>query len=157
MIRMCAQLNFNMWKERGVKLDNKHWYDHAPKSVERSREGKVTIWNQQVQTDRTIPNTRQDIIIRDDKQGTCMLIDAAFPGDRNVIRIEAEISKYKDLTTEIQRKRNVKTKVTAVITGATGTISKHLESTCATYREITTLMNCKQQPYWSLHTDCGKC
>ena len=44
----------------------------------------------QVQTDRTIPNSKPDIIIRDNKKGTCMLIDAAIPGDRNVIKREAE-------------------------------------------------------------------
>jgi hypothetical protein len=38
---------------------------------------------------------------------------------------EAEkILKYKDLTTEIQRMWNVKTKVIAVIIGATGTVSE---------------------------------
>jgi hypothetical protein len=48
-------------------------------------------------------------------------------GDRNVIKNEAEkILKYKDLTTEIQRMWNVKTKVIPVIIGATGTISKSL-------------------------------
>jgi len=36
-----AQLHFNVCKEVGVKLDNKHWYNHAPKSVETNREGKV--------------------------------------------------------------------------------------------------------------------
>ena len=35
-----------------------------------------------------------------------------------------KILKYKDLTTEIQRMWNVKTKVIPVIIGATGTISK---------------------------------
>jgi len=56
-----------------------------------------------------------------------MLIDVAVPGDRNVIRKEAEkILKYKDLTIEIQRLWNVKTRVIQVITGATGTISKSL-------------------------------
>ena len=97
-----------------------------PKSVETSEGGKVTIlWNQQVQTDRTIPNNKPDIIIRDNEKGTCMLIDLAISGDRNVIKKEAEkILKYKNLKIEIQRMWNVKTKVIPVIIGATGTISK---------------------------------
>ena len=35
--RVCAQLQFNMCKEIGIQSDNKHWYDHVPKSVETSR------------------------------------------------------------------------------------------------------------------------
>ena len=54
-----------------------------------------------------------------------MLIDVAISGDRNVIKKEVEkILKYKDLTIEIQRMWNVKTKVIPVIIGATGTILK---------------------------------
>ena len=80
-----------------------------------------------VQTDRTIPNNKPDIIIRDNEKGTCVLIDVAISGDRNVIKKEAEkILKYKDLTTETQRMWNVKTKVIPVLIGATGTISKSL-------------------------------
>jgi hypothetical protein len=102
-------------------LDKKLWYEHVPKSVERSQGGKVTIsWNQQVQTDRTIPNNKPDIIIRDNEKETCMLIDAAILGDRNVIKKEAEkILKYKDLTLEIQCMWNVKTRMIPVINGAT--------------------------------------
>jgi len=44
------------------------------------------LWNQQVQTDRTIPNNKPDIIIRDNEKGTCMLIDVAISGDRNVVK-----------------------------------------------------------------------
>jgi hypothetical protein len=78
-----------------------------------------------VQTDRTIPNNKPDIIIRDNEKGTCILIDVAISGDRNVIKKEAEkILKCKELKIEIQRKWNVKTRVIAVIIGATGTISK---------------------------------
>ena len=83
---MCAQLHFNIRKETGVQLDNKHWYEHVPK-VETGEGGTVTIlWNQQFQTDRTIPSNKADIIIRDNEKRTCMLIDFAISGDRNVIK-----------------------------------------------------------------------
>jgi hypothetical protein len=69
-----------------VQLDKRHWYEHVPKSVETSRGGKVTVlWNQQVQTDRTMPNNKADIVISDNERGTCMLIDVAIPADRTVI------------------------------------------------------------------------
>ena len=125
-VKVSAQLHFNICKEIGGQLDKKHWYEHIPKSVEKNQCGKMIIlWNQQVQTDRTIPNNKPDIIIRDNEKGTCILIDVAIPGDRNVIKNEAEkILKYKDLTIEIQRMWNVKTRVIPVIIGATGTISK---------------------------------
>jgi hypothetical protein len=119
---VCAQLHFNTCKETGVQLDKKHWYEHVEKSVETSQFGKVTIlWSKQVQT----ANKKPDIIIRDNEKGTCMLIDVAISGDRNVTKKEADkILKYKDLTIKIQRMWNANTKVISVIIGATGTISK---------------------------------
>jgi hypothetical protein len=56
-----------------------------------------------MQTDRTVPNNKRDIIIWYNEKGTCMLIDVAIPGDRNVTKKEAEkILKYKDLIIEMQ-------------------------------------------------------
>ena len=53
----------------GVKLDKEHWYEHAPKWVETSHDGKVTILcNQQVQTDRS----------HDKEKGTCVLTNVQF-------------------------------------------------------------------------------
>jgi hypothetical protein len=47
-----------------------------------------------------------------------VLIDVAIPGDRNVIKKEAEkILKYKDLITEIKHMWNVKAKVIPAIIG----------------------------------------
>jgi len=72
----------------------------VPKSVETSQGSKVTIlWNKKIQTDKTIPNNKPDIIIRDNEKGTSVLINVVISGDRNVIKKEAEkILKYKYLT-----------------------------------------------------------
>jgi len=123
---VSAKIHFNICKEIGMQLDKKHWYEHVPKSVATNQGDNVTVlWDQQVQTDRTIPNNKPDIIIRDNEKGKCMLIDVAISGDRNVIKKETEkILKYKDLTIEIQRMWNVKARAIPVIIGATGTISK---------------------------------
>jgi hypothetical protein len=59
-----------------------------------------------------------------------MVIDVAIPGGRNVIKKEAEkILKYKDLTIEVQLMGTVKTNLTPVIIGASGTISKSFRNT----------------------------
>ena len=51
---VCALLNFNICKEIWVKSDNKHGYDHVPKSVETSHDGQVTIlWNLQYYSQQT--------------------------------------------------------------------------------------------------------
>jgi len=78
-----------------------------------------------VQSDRTIRINKLDIIICGNENEACVLIDAGISGDRNAIKIEAEmVLKYKDLLLEIQHIWNVKTKVIPVTVGATGTISK---------------------------------
>jgi hypothetical protein len=87
-----------------VKLDKQHWYQHVLKSADTSQEGKVPIlWNQQVQTDRTTPNNKLNIIICHNEKGTCILTDVAILEDRNAIKKEAEETlKYKNLMLEIQ-------------------------------------------------------
>ena len=59
---------------------------------------------------QNILDNKPDIIIYDNEKRTCMLIEVAISGDRNVIKKDGEkILKYQDLTTEIQRMWNVKT------------------------------------------------
>jgi len=65
---LCVQLQFKIHKEIGVKGDYKHWYDHVPTSVETAMRATI-LRNQQVRTDRTIPNNKPDKIIRGNKQG----------------------------------------------------------------------------------------
>jgi hypothetical protein len=59
----------------GVKLENEYWYQHLPKLVETSCEGKVTTkWNQQVPIDKTIPKNELGITVRDNKENVCKQI-----------------------------------------------------------------------------------
>ena len=57
-----------------------------------------------MQTARTVPNNKPDILMRDSKQGRCMSMYVAIPVDRNVVKTEAEnVLRYEDRTVEIQR------------------------------------------------------
>ena len=107
------------------KLENEHWYEHAPKLVETSLENKIIILqNQQVQTDRTIPNDKLDMEIYDNERGTRMLIRVTILGDCSMIKKKAEKILKMKISAEIWRIWNVKAKVMPVITWATGTIAK---------------------------------
>jgi hypothetical protein len=77
-----------------------------------------------VQTDRTIPNNKQDIIIRDNKKKG----------------------------TEIQCMWNVKAKVIPVIIRATGTIPKSLRKYLSSIPGKHEIRELQKQPYWALHT-----
>jgi hypothetical protein len=78
-------------RSKGKIVDNEHWYVLILKSVERSHESKVTIlWTQQEKSDKTIPNNKWDILIRDNDKRTCVLIEFPNSGDRNVIKKQAE-------------------------------------------------------------------
>jgi len=58
---MECVLNYTLPYTRkiGVKFGNERWYKHVGKLIETDHEGKVTIlWNQQVQSDRTIANNK---------------------------------------------------------------------------------------------------
>ena len=86
-----------------------------------------------------------------------MLIDVAISGDRNVIKKEAEkILKYKDLTIEIERMWNVKTKVIPVIIGATGTIPNSLRKRVSNIPRKHEVKELQKTANWALHTYFGK-
>jgi hypothetical protein len=77
-----------------------------------------------------------------------MLIDVAIPGGRNVIKKGAEkILKYKALTIELQRMWTVKTKLTPVIIGASGTISKSFRKYLSSVSGNTKSRNYRKQLY----------
>ena len=76
-------------------------------------------------TDRTLPASRADIVIKHKQNKTCQLIDMSVPSDSNISAKEFEkLSKYKDLEIEIAKMWKMKTKTIPVIVGALGMIKK---------------------------------
>ena len=60
--------------------------------------------NQAVHTEREVTANRPDIIIKNNKEKTCKMMDVTIPAGRNVVQKEAEKKlKYKCLCIEIQR------------------------------------------------------
>ena len=127
------------------------------KLIERSHDGKVTIlWNREVQTDRTIPNNKQDIIIRDNLKGTCMLIDVAISGDKNVIKKEAE----KDFKIQRPYKMNIahlgcKNESDTSNDRGNFTISKSFRKCLSNAPKKHEIKELRKQPHWALRTYCG--
>jgi hypothetical protein len=113
-------------KALGIETTD-NWYKHMPKPV--YEEGDVTVlWNQAVHTDREVTANRPDIIIKNKKEKTCILIDVAIPADRNFVQKEAEKKlKYKSLCIEIQRMWNLKCTIIPIVIGATGIVTRSLK------------------------------
>jgi hypothetical protein len=85
------------------------------------------LWNQAVHTDREVTANRPDIIIKNTKEKTCILIDVPIAADRKVVRKEMEKKlKYKSLGIEIQRMWNLKITIIPVIIETTGIVTKSL-------------------------------
>ena len=88
--KVCTHLHYSICKAVGTESTDK-WYTHMPKPV--YEEGDVTVsWNQAVHTDREVTTNRSDIIIKNNKEETCTLIDVAIPADRNSVQKEAQKS-----------------------------------------------------------------
>jgi hypothetical protein len=86
----------------GHQNDREMVHTHTPKPI-CEHENVTMLWNQGVNTDREVTANRPDIIIKNKKERTCILIDVAIPADRNVAQNEAERKlKYKSLCIEIQ-------------------------------------------------------
>jgi len=83
-----THLHYSICKSLGIETTDK-WYTHMPKPG--CEEGDVTVlWNQAAYIDREITANRPDIIIKNQKEKTCTLIDVAIPADRNVVQKEVE-------------------------------------------------------------------
>ena len=94
-----------------------------------SEKDDITIlWDMSVQTDREIKANRPDIVIKNKKEKSCLLIDMAIPTDRNSsVKVTEKLSKYKDLEIDIERMWGMKTTTIPGVIGALGLVKKGMD------------------------------
>jgi hypothetical protein len=76
-VKVCTRLHYSICRKLGTET-TESWYCHIPKSVIEC-EGITVLWNQGVQTDREVLANRPDIIVKNKKERTCLLIDVVIP------------------------------------------------------------------------------
>ena len=78
--KAAAPMHWKVCKEFCIELKER-CYEHEPRTV---TENDVTIlWDIPIHTDRTIPANRPDIVLKNKKDKTCLLIDVTIPLDTN--------------------------------------------------------------------------
>ena len=104
------------------------WYEHEPKTV--TENDRITIlWDMPIHTDRTIAANRLDIVLKNKKDKTCLLIDMTIPLNTNTsVKSMEKLTKYKDLEIEVEWMWGLKTTTVPVVMGALGTIKKDMEN-----------------------------
>jgi len=98
--KVCAHLQYSVCKAVGNEMADTGTHTCPSQCMNRKM---LVLWNQAVHTNREVTKCGPDIIIKNKKKKTCILIDVAVPADRNVMKKETEKElKYKSLCTEIQ-------------------------------------------------------
>ena len=120
-------MHWTICKEFGIE-EKKRWYEHEPKTV--TENDSVTIlWDMPIHTERTIAANRPDIVLKNKKDKTCLLIDMTISLDTNTLfKTTEKLTKYKDLEIEVERMWGLKTTTVPVVMGALGTIKKDMQS-----------------------------
>ena len=79
--KTTAHMHCKICKEFGIGVKER-WYEHEPKAV--TEKDSVTIlWDMSIHTDRTIAAKMPDIVLKNKKDKTCLLIDMTMPLDTN--------------------------------------------------------------------------
>ena len=77
-----------------------------------------------IQTD-VIEARRPDLVVVDEKERSCKIIDFAVPGDSRIEEKEKDkIKKYQDMGIELQKIWNVKVKIIPLVVGTLGAMPK---------------------------------
>jgi len=126
-VKAAAYLHWTIYKHYNIKVQDKH-YEHEPAS-ETENQTATILWDIPIQTDKEIKANRPDIVVKDKKERTCLLIVMSIPRERNTfLKTMEKLIKYKDLEIEIEKTWGMKTTTAPVIIAAFGLVKKGTEN-----------------------------
>ena len=82
--KAAAHMHWKVCKEFGIKVKER-WYEHEPKTVSENN-SVTTLGDMLIHTDGTIAANTPDIVLKNKKDKTCLLIDMTIPPDTNKYR-----------------------------------------------------------------------
>ena len=98
-----------------------------PDSVSENNEVKL-LWDMNIQRDHVIEARRPDIVVVNQQERKCAIVDTAVPGDKRTGEKENEkVEKYQALKREIARMRNMRTvRVIPIVIRSLGKVTNNL-------------------------------
>ena len=101
-----------------------------------------------IYTDREIAANKPDIIIRDQTNQKCQIIDMAVPSDRNTsVKVVEKLSMYKDLEIEIARMRKLGIETYQLSLAHLGSLRRDWKSTLLKF-QAQSVMSAKKLLFW---------
>ena len=139
----AALMHWKICKEFGAEVKD-WWYEHEPRAV--AEKDTITIlWDMPIHTDRTMAANRPDIVLKNKKDKTCLLIEKTVPLDTNTsVKTMEKLTEYKDLEIEVEWIWGFKTTTVPVVMGAPGTIKKDMENYSNKIPATSTYMNSRK-------------
>ena len=97
---------------------------HNPAPVQENGTHKL-LWDYNIKTDHLIPARRPDLIMINNKERTCKIVDFAVPADHSIKLKECEKrDKYLNLARELKKLWNMQVTIKTIVIGAFGTVTK---------------------------------
>ena len=125
--KAAAHMHWKIYREFGIEVKER-WYEHEPET-DTERASFTILWDMPIHTDRTTAANTPDIVLKNKKDKTSLLIDMTIPLDTNTsVKTTEKLNKYKDLEIEVERMWGLKTTTVPVVMGALGTIKKDMEN-----------------------------
>lgn len=120
--RVAKIIHYKILKSHQIETC-KQYYKHDPQDVTEDDNVKV-LWDFNIYTDKKISARRPDIVVIHKCSKTGFIIDINCPNDKNVARNERDkVTKYIDLSIELERLWKVKFKIIPIVIGCLGTVT----------------------------------